>query len=287
MFEPLRVGNVTLRNRMLLSPLTRQRSHMNGVPSDLNLLYYKQRASAGLIITEGTYPSVTGQGYLFEAGLCNDAHVAGWRRVTDAVHAEGGAIFCQLMHVGRLTDELMLDGREPIAPSAVQPDLNGSYPRCPRAERPFGVPHALTTAEVHGVIGDYKHATELAVRAGFDGVEIHGANGLPIQFLSTNTNSAHRRVRRQRREARELHPLVRRRDVHGCRPGLRRRKLGPARLHKTSSTLDPYATYYVPRAAARSAESRFCSSSPAVQVDVGLYPTLRPLFDGPLVAVRG
>jgi N-ethylmaleimide reductase len=288
LFEPLRVGNVTLRNRMMLAPLTRQRSHMNGVPSDLNVLYYKQRASAGLIVTEGTYPSVTGQGYLFEAGLCNEAHVAGWRRVTDAVHAEGGAIFCQLMHVGRLTDELMLDGREAVAPSAVQPDPAASYPRCPRAERPFGVPHALTTSEVQGVIEDYKHATELAVRAGFDGVEIHGANGyLPIQFLSTNTNLRTDEFGGsvEKRSNFILSLVDAMATVAG--PGYVAVKLGPGSTSQGVFDADPHATYtyLVPQLSKRGIA--YLQLQPGGKLTFDLYPTLRPLFDGPMAAVRG
>jgi N-ethylmaleimide reductase len=123
LFKPLRVGNLNLRNRMALAPLTRHRSTLEGVPTDLNVEYYRQRAGAGLLITEGVFPSEMGKGYLFTPGLVSPAQVAGWRRVTDAVHREGGAIFCQLMHAGRLSDPLILPGNvDPIGASAVQPD---------------------------------------------------------------------------------------------------------------------------------------------------------------------
>ena len=122
MFSPLKVGNVTLKNRMAMAPMTRQRSGLDGVPTDLNVEHYAQRASAGLIVTEGIFPGEMGCGYLFTPGLCNDTQMQGWKRVTDAVHAKGGAIFGQIMHVGRLSDPLMLKGEQPIGPSAVQPD---------------------------------------------------------------------------------------------------------------------------------------------------------------------
>jgi len=122
LFQPLKVGNVTVRNRIAMAPMTRHRSALDGTPTDLNVLHYRQRAGAGLIVTEGTYPCDMGKGYLFIPGLSNASHVRGWRKVTDAVHEEGGAIFCQLMHNGRLSDPLMLpDQADPIAPSAVQP----------------------------------------------------------------------------------------------------------------------------------------------------------------------
>ena len=122
LFKPLRIGNVTLKNRLVMAPMTRNRSHLDGVPSALNVLHYQQRAGAGLIVTEGVYPSEMGKGYLFSPGLCTEAHAAGWQQVTEAVHEKGGAIFAQLMHVGRLSDPLMLNGAQPIGVSAVQPD---------------------------------------------------------------------------------------------------------------------------------------------------------------------
>jgi N-ethylmaleimide reductase len=186
------IGNIKIRNRIALAPLTRHRSDINGVPTDLNVEYYRQRASGGLLVTEGTYPSDLGRGYLFTPGLVNADQVAGWRRVTDAVHAAGGAIFCQLMHVGRLSDPLILpDGMDPIAPSAVQPNPTARHYtiNCPRPKRPYPQPRAMQHADILRAIDEYQQAARLAVQAGFDGVEIHAASGyLPMQFLSTNTN---------------------------------------------------------------------------------------------------
>jgi N-ethylmaleimide reductase len=191
LFDPIRIGGITLKNRLAMAPMTRQRSTLDGVPTDLNVEYYRQRASAGLLVTEGIYPSFMGRGYLFTPGLHTDAQEAGWRRVAQAVHGEGGALFGQIMHVGRLSDPLMLDGAQPIAPSAVQPDPKARHytVTCPRPKRPYPQPRALSHAEIFGVIDDFRQCAVRARRAGLDGVEIHAASGyLPMQFLSTNTN---------------------------------------------------------------------------------------------------
>lgn len=288
LFAPLRVGNQTLRNRIVFSPLTRQRSHLSGVPSELNRTYYRQRAAAGLIVTEGTYPSRAGQGYLFEPGLCTDAHVAGWRRITDAVHSDGGAIFCQLMHVGRLTDELMLDGAQPVAPSAVQPDPAISYPRCPRAQCPFPTPHALSSAEVHGVIDEFKRAAERARAAGFDGVELHAANGyLPMQFLSTNVNLRDDDFggNIERRAHFVLACIDAMASVAG--PGYVGIKICPGSTGQGVFDADPFGTFtYLVRELSKRGIAYLHVQSGG-NVDWDVYATLRPLFDGPLIAARG
>lgn len=191
LFESIEIGDMSLHNRVAMAPMTRHRSTLNGVPTDLNVEYYRQRASAGLIITEGIYPSPKGRGYFFTPGLHNEAQAAGWERVTDAVHAEGGAIFGQIMHVGRLSDPLLLDGEKPGAPSVVRPDPTARHYtiNCPRPKRPYLTPRALKHAEILEVIDDFQQCAALAQRSGFDGVEIHAGSGyLPMQFLTTNTN---------------------------------------------------------------------------------------------------
>ena len=157
LFQPLKVGNITLRNRIAMAPMTRHRSTADGVPTQQNVEHYRQRASAGLIVTEGTYPSDMGKGYLFIPGLCNDAQVKGWRKVTDAVHEEGGAIFCQLMHNGRLSDPLILPNQaDPIAPSAVQPEPTARHYtiNCPRPKRgdPYPTPREMTVQDIQQTI---------------------------------------------------------------------------------------------------------------------------------------
>lgn len=185
LFTPTRIGDVALRSRIAMAPMTRNRSP-GAVPNDLNALYYGQRASAGLIITEGVTPDAGGRGYIDIPGLYNAEQVAGWRKVADAVHAKGGAIFAQVMHTGRISHPDFLDGGTPVAPSAVAAK-GDIFTR--EGPKPMPVPRALDAAEIPAVIATYGRAARLAREAGLDGVEIHGANGyLPAQFLSTNAN---------------------------------------------------------------------------------------------------
>ncbi|CND52350.1 N-ethylmaleimide reductase [Mycobacterium tuberculosis] len=187
-WQPVTLGDVKLEHRLVMAPMTRNRSTPEGVPTGLNATYYAQRAAdAALIITEGVQPSADGQGYLNTPGVHTDDQVAGWRQVTDAVHEAGGKIFIQLMHVGRMGHPANTPhGRTPVAPSAVRAAgtiVTASGP----AELP--VPRALTTAEVAGVVGDFRRAAAGAIAAGADGVEIHGGNGYLVhQFLAPNTN---------------------------------------------------------------------------------------------------
>jgi N-ethylmaleimide reductase len=185
LFTPVRVGGHELRNRIVMAPMTRDRAP-GALPNDLMRLYYEQRASAGLIVTEGIAPDRYGHGYVDTPGLYTAAQVAGWRKVTDAVHAQGGRIFAQLMHTGRISHPSFLDGRTPIAPSAVRP-AGSAHTEEGSAE--FITPRRLETEEVTGIVSGYARAAKLAIAAGFDGIEIHAANGyLPHQFLATNTN---------------------------------------------------------------------------------------------------
>lgn len=187
LFDPVQLGALSLANRIVMSPMTRNRVGDDGVPGALNAEYYAQRASAGLIVTEGTNISPQGRGYALTPGIFNDAQVAGWRIVTDAVHAAGGVIVCQLWHVGRISHPaLQIDGATPVAPSAVKPDVSVfTY----EGFEPAVTPRALETDEIPGVVDQYRHATECAKRAGFDGVEIFAAGGYLIdQFLRDRTN---------------------------------------------------------------------------------------------------
>ncbi|MBW6400118.1 alkene reductase [Roseomonas sp. HJA6] len=185
LFTPVRLGDVTLKNRIALAPMTRNRSP-GGIPTDLNALYYAQRASAGLLITEGTTPDAGGRGYIDIPGLYDAAQVAGWKKVADAVHAKGGRIFAQVMHTGRISHPDFLDGGTPVAPSAIAAAGTIITREGPK---PLPVPRALDAAEIPAIIATYGRAARLAVEAGLDGVEIHGANGyLPSQFLATNAN---------------------------------------------------------------------------------------------------
>ncbi|MEE2047131.1 alkene reductase, partial [Nocardiopsis tropica] len=187
-FEAHDLAGTKLRNRIAMAPMTRSRAREpERIPTALTAEYYAQRASAGLIVTEGTQPSAVGQGYTNTPGLHSAEQVRAWRTVTDAVHAEGGVIFAQLMHTGRISHPNVLpDGLAPVGPSAVR--ARGKvYTHQGAAE--FVTPRELTDEEVHRTVRDFADAARNAVEAGFDGVEVHGANGYLLhQFLSVNAN---------------------------------------------------------------------------------------------------
>jgi N-ethylmaleimide reductase len=187
LFTPLQVGPYRLRNRMVMAPLTRSRAGDGNVPHALNALYYAQRASAGLIISEATQVVPEGQGYIATPGIHSDAQIAGWRRVTEAVHLSGGLIYLQLWHVGRISHtDFQPGGKAPVAPSAVAAHgktftANGFVD--------LSMPRALELAELPDVVAGYRTGAANAMAAGFDGVEVHGANGYLLdQFLRTKTN---------------------------------------------------------------------------------------------------
>lgn len=186
LFDPLVAGEFRLRNRIVMAPLTRCRAGEGRVPNELNVEYYAQRADAGMILTEATAVTPQGVGYPDTPGLWSDAQVAGWKKITDAVHAKGGLIVAQLWHVGRISDPVYLDGETPVAPSAVQP---AGHVNLVRPKKPFVTPRALDIAEIPGVVEAFRKGAENAKRAGFDGVEIHAANGYLVdQFLQDKTN---------------------------------------------------------------------------------------------------
>lgn len=187
LLAPFQLGPMRLANRVVMAPMTRNRANADDAPHALNALYYAQRASAGLIVTEGTQISPQGKGYPGTAGIHSAAQIAGWKLVTEAVHAKGGRIFAQLWHVGRITHAALLPpGVTPVAPSAIAP--NGAV-NVGSGKVPYATPHALTTDEIRGIVQDYAQAARNALAAGFDGVEIHAANGYLIdQFLRDGTN---------------------------------------------------------------------------------------------------
>ena len=187
LFQPVQFGPYQLSNRIVMAPLTRSRAQKGDIPSLLAPEYYRQRASAGLIIAEATQISPQGKGYAFTPGIYNSAQVDGWKSVTEAVHKEGGCIFLQLWHVGRISHpSLQPKGELPVAPSAIKPDGNAFTEE---GFVPFVTPRALETAEIPGIIEQYRIASQYALDAGFDGVEIHAANGYLIdQFLRDGTN---------------------------------------------------------------------------------------------------
>jgi N-ethylmaleimide reductase len=188
LFSPITLGDVQLRNRVVMAPMTRSRADAQGVPSPLAVEYYASRADAGLIITEGTGPSPAGMGYARTPGIYAPAQIAAWRKVTDAVHARRGRIFLQVLHVGRIAHSANRNIPDaPVAPSAIR--AAGQMWTDSLGLQPNDLPRALELAEIPRVIAEYAEATRNALAAGFDGVELHGASGyLPNQFLSPGTN---------------------------------------------------------------------------------------------------
>lgn len=187
LFSPLQLGAIALKNRIVMAPLTRNRAGEGGVPQAMNVTYYQQRATAGLIVTEATPISAMAHGYPALPGIYTDAQVAGWKKVVDAVHAEGGKIVIQLWHVGRISHPSLLPNNAlPVAPSAIKPAGKAfTY----QGLVDYVTPRALEASELPAIVQDYVHATKCALAAGFDGVEIHAANGYLLdQFLRDGSN---------------------------------------------------------------------------------------------------
>jgi len=186
LFDPIQIGDLHLNNRIIMAPLTRCRADEGRVPNALMAEYYVQRASAGLIISEATAVTPMGVGYPNTPGIWSDAQIRGWSNITQAVHANGGKIVLQLWHVGRISDPIYLDGELPVAPSAIQP---AGHVSLVRPVKDFVTPRALETEEIADIVEAYRQGAENAMAAGFDGVEIHGANGYLLdQFLQSSTN---------------------------------------------------------------------------------------------------
>ncbi|MEJ5020960.1 alkene reductase [Ochrobactrum vermis] len=186
LFDPLKIGALELPNRIIMAPLTRKRAGVERVPNAMMAEYYRQRAGAGLILSEATSVSPQGVGYWGTPGIWNGAQVEGWKHVTQAVHEAGGRMFLQLWHVGRISDPELLDGELPVAPSAIPA---AGHVSSLRPKRSHPVPRALETLEIAGIVDDFRRGAERAKVAGFDGVELHAANGYLIdQFLQDKTN---------------------------------------------------------------------------------------------------
>lgn len=186
LFDPIAIGELQLRNRIIMAPLTRCRAGEGRIPGALAREYYRQRASAGMIISEATSVTPMGVGYPDTPGIWSEDQVNGWREITDAVHAENGTILLQLWHVGRISDPVYLDGKLPVAPSAIRPKGNVSLIR---QKREFVTPRPLAAEELPEIVDAFKRGAANAQKAGFDGVQIHGANGYLLdQFLQSSTN---------------------------------------------------------------------------------------------------
>ncbi|MET3920079.1 alkene reductase [Arthrobacter sp. UYEF20] len=186
LFSPMTLGELELPNRLVMAPLTRVRSGQEGIPGPLVVEHYRQRASLGLIVSEGTYPSHAGRGFPGQPGLVTEEQLKGWANVTSAVHAEGGRIFAQVMHAGRVTHEDTTGGHQVVAPSAIAVD---GETRTYEGKKSFPVPHALTTDQLPAIVQEFVTASRNAIAAGFDGVELHSANGYLLhEFLAPSAN---------------------------------------------------------------------------------------------------
>jgi len=186
LFSPYELGDLKLHNRFVMSPMTRSRAVDGLVPNPLSAEYYAQRASAGLIVTEATQVSPQGIGYVRTPGIESAEQIAGWKKVTDAVHKAGGKIFLQLFHVGRISHTDFHNGKAPVAPSAI---AAAGQTWTPQGQKPFSTPRALELSELPGIVEQFRRGAENAKAAGFDGVEIHGANGYILdQFTQNGTN---------------------------------------------------------------------------------------------------
>jgi N-ethylmaleimide reductase len=290
LFNPLRLGAINAPNRLVYAPCSRHRARVDGTPTDMMVEYYRQRASAGLIIAEATAVSAMAYPYFFIPGMHADSHVAGWRKVTDAVHAAGGRIALQLFHGGRIGDTLMTPGgATPVAPSAVRPDpLARHYTvSCPRAKRSYGTPQALSTQGVRAVVQEFASAAVRSLAAGFDAVEVHAASGyLVMQFLTPNTNqrtdeyggSIERRASFLL-ECVAAMQAVTRKDFVAV-------KISPGWTFHDVFDDAPAATYsYVAQELSRLQIAWLQVGAYGQDWDV--YGTLRPLFKGPMLGVGG
>ncbi len=187
LFQPLQMGSLTLPNRILMAPLTRSRAEDGHLPTSLMAEYYAQRSSAGLIIAEATMITVGNSAFWHEPGIHSEAQVAGWQKTTDAVHAAGGRIFLQIWHGGRACHPLLNDGQQPVAPSAIA--ITDDTVHTPEGKKPYVIPRELHDNEIPGIVDGFRQAAVNAKAAGFDGVEVHGANGYLLdEFLRDGSN---------------------------------------------------------------------------------------------------
>ena len=279
-FDPIDLAGLTLANRIAMAPMTRNRAYGDGASPTAEMAeYYAQRAGAGLIITEGTQPSLVGQGYPNTPGLHSDDQVRGWRQVTDAVHAAGGKIFAQIMHAGRISHPSLLpDGLHPVAPSAV---AAAGQVFTGQGMADFVAPRELTPDEIEATVADFAAAARNAIDAGFDGIELHGANGYLIQqFLSSNTNlrtddwggSVDNRIRFAVEVARATAEAI---GAH--RVGIR---ISPANSFNDIAEADPHEVY---PALVEALDPLGLAYLHVVETDRELTPRLRKQFSGAFI----
>lgn len=286
LLSPGRIDGFDTKNRIIMAPMTRSRALEGGVPSELAIEYYRQRASAGLIITEGTAPSAGGLGYARTPAIESAQQVAAWKKITDAVHVENGRMYCQFMHVGRIGHPANRYTDEPlVAPSAIKAD--GQMWTDSGGLQDHPTPRALETSEIPGIIEEYAQATRNALAAGFDGVELHSASGyLPMQFLSSNTNqrtdgyggSVQNRIRFV---VEALEAMIEAAGSAG-KVGI---KISPAMPFNDIHDANPTETY---TALVTAISSLGLAYLHVLQTALpSTFELLRPLFDGPFAAGGG
>lgn len=285
--EPVRLGDIPLSNRVVMAPMTRNRAAPDGTPTPLMVEYYAQRAGAGLIVAEGTWPAAAGQAYCRQPGIVTTAHVAGWRRVTDAVHARGGRIVLQVMHAGRIgSRHIKPDGADHVAPSALR--AAGEVFTDRAGLQPHDLPRELARDEIAQIVREHGRAALYAVAAGFDGVELHATSGyLPMQFLASGTN---RRTDdyggdapgRARFAAECLAAMA---DAIGAgRVGVR---MNPGNTYNDCADADPAASHaeLMRRASSLGLAWLHVMRSPLAALDA--FALAREHFDGPLILNDG
>jgi 2,4-dienoyl-CoA reductase-like NADH-dependent reductase (Old Yellow Enzyme family) len=285
LFDPLKLGALTLPNRIIMAPLTRSRALPESrVPSDLAVEYYRQRAGAGMIVSEATSVTPIGVGYAATPGIWSDEQTEGWKKITAAVHGAGGRILLQLWHVGRISDPMFLNGETPVSASAIKP---AGHVSLVRPEKDFVTPRALDLSEIPGVIAAFKKGAQNAKAAGFDGVEIHGANGYLLdQFLQDKTN--HRTdayggtLENRARLMLEVADAVA--EVWGAnRVGMH---LAPRMDSHDMGDSDPLATFtYVARELGRRGLAFLCAREKQAVDSIG--PALKTAFGGVFIANEG
>ncbi|MDF3841941.1 alkene reductase [Pseudomonas citronellolis] len=281
LFDPITLGDLQLPNRIIMAPLTRCRADEGRVPNALMAEYYTQRADAGLILSEATAVTPMGVGYPDTPGIWSDDQVRGWSNVTKAVHANGGRIFLQLWHVGRISDPLYLNGETPVAPSAIQP---AGHVSLVRPIKEFVTPRALETEEIADIVEAYRQGAENAKAAGFDGVEIHGANGYLLdQFLQSSTNQRTDQyggsIENRARLLLEVTDAAI--EVWGAgRVGVH---LAPRMDSHDMGDADPLATFgYVARELGKRGIAFICTREKEGPDSIG--PKLKEIFGGPYIA---
>ncbi len=286
LFIPLHAGDLQLANRIAMAPMARRRASDGGIPSEHAPLYYSQRSAAGLIISEGTAPCALGKGSLRMPAIFDESHVAGWRKVTDAVHARGGRIVVQLMHSGRVAhSSRMPDGQLPVAPSALRP---AGQVMTAAGLKEYEVPRALELDEIPKVVEQYAHAARCAIAAGFDGVELHGASGfLPMQFLCSSTNKrtdayGGSAINRARFTVEVLQALAA--AIGAGRVGV---KLSPENPHNDISDADPVETFGTLVSAINALGLAYLHVAVAANARADHLSLLRPLFKGPFFVGGG